>query len=69
MKLEEALDNAEKYIRRNCLRITGIFEAENEVTDDIVINQARSIAVKLSLQDIDRSHRLGRPESGDSDTR
>ena len=69
VKLEEAVDNAEQYSRRNCLRITGIQETENEVTDDIVINLARSIDVELSLQDIDRSHRLGRPESGDIGTR
>ncbi|MEW8546532.1 MAG: hypothetical protein AB2693_23705, partial [Candidatus Thiodiazotropha sp.] len=69
VKLEEAVDNAEQYSRRNCLRITGIQEAENEVTDDVVISLARSIDVELSLQDIDRSHRLGRPEPGDIGTR
>ncbi|MEW8546921.1 MAG: hypothetical protein AB2693_25685 [Candidatus Thiodiazotropha sp.] len=69
VKLEEAVDNAEQYSRRNCLRITGIQEADNEATDDIVINLARNIDVELSPQDIDRSHRLGRPESGDIGTR
>lgn len=69
LKLEEAVDSAEQYSRRNCLRITGIQETDSEVTDDIVISLARSIDVELSLQDIDRSHRLGRPEPGDINTR
>lgn len=51
------------------LTLTGIPETENEVTDDIVINLARSIDVELSLHYIDRSHRLGSPESGDIGTR
>ena len=58
LKLEEAVDSAEQYSRRNCLRITGIQETDSEVTDDIVISLARSIDVELSLQDIDRSHRF-----------
>ena len=69
LKLEEAVDSAEQYSRRNCLRITGIQEIDSEVTDDIVISLARSIDVELSLQDIDRLHRLGRPEPGDINTR
>lgn len=68
VRLEEAIDNAEQYSPRNCLRITGIKEPENEITYDTVINLARSVDVKVSLQDIDRSHRLGRPESGDIGT-
>lgn len=67
--MEEAVDNAEQYSRRNCLHIIGIQETDNKVLDDIVINLARSIDVELSLQDIDRSHRLGRPESGGIGTR
>lgn len=59
-KLEEAADSAEQYSRRNCLRITGAPEADNEDTDDFVVNLARNIDVELCLQDIDRSHRLGR---------
>ena len=69
-KREASADNVEQYSRRNCLRITGIAESDNENTDDIVIQLARSIDVDLNLQDIDRSHRLGKPgsvgESSDS---
>ena len=49
--------------RRKCLRITGITESDNESTHDIVIQLARSIDVDLNLQDIDRSHKLGKPGS------
>lgn len=62
--LEESADNAEQYSRRNCLRVTGIPESENENTDDLILNLARSIDVELTVQDIDRSHRLGRPTNG-----
>lgn len=63
-QLEESVDNAEQYSRRNCLRVTGLPESENENTDDLILNLARSIDVELTVQDIDRSHRLGRPISG-----
>ena len=69
LELQEAVGSAEQYSRRNCLRITGTQETDSEVTDDIVISLARSIDVELSLQDIDRSHRLGRPEPGDINKR
>lgn len=59
-RLEEATDTAEQYSRRNCLRITGAAESDNEDTDDYVINLARNIGVDITLQDIDRSHRLGK---------
>lgn len=67
-QLETAADNAEQYSRRNCLRISGVQEAETENTDDIVLNLARSIDVELSISDIDRSHRLGKPGLGSGDT-
>ena len=68
MKLEDAADQAEQYSRRNCLKISGVPEndASEESTDDLVIKLARAIDVDLSLQDIDRSHRLGKSESGDN---
>lgn len=65
-QLEESVDNAEQYSRRNCLRVTGVPECENENTDDLILNLARSIDVELTVQDIDRSHRLGRPTNGAS---
>ena len=41
-RLGEAADTAEQYSRRNCLRITGAAEAENEDTDNYVINLAKT---------------------------
>lgn len=62
--LETALDNAEQYSRRNCLIITGVPETTEGNTDDYVCNLARAIDVDLSVDDIDRSHRLGKPRTG-----
>ena len=64
-KLEGATDQAEQYSLRNCLKISRVpkNDASDESTDDIVMKLARAIDVDLSLQDIDRSHRLGKPES------
>ena len=61
--LETALDNAEQYSRRNCLKITGVPETTEGSTDDYVCNLARAIDVDLSVDDIDRSHRLGKPRT------
>ena len=60
-KLEQALDDAEQYSRRNCLRISKVPENENEDTDAIVYKVADTLAVTLSPSDIDRSHRIGKP--------
>ena len=61
--LETALDNAEQYSRRNCLKITGVPETTEGSIDDYVCNLARAIDVDLSVDDIDRSHRLGKPRT------
>lgn len=58
-ELEHAADSAEQYSRRNNLRISGISETEAEVTDEIVINMAAALGVELSINEIDRSHRVG----------
>lgn len=52
----------EQYSRRNCLRISGIEENANEDTDAVIMDLARAkLDTKLSLSDIDRSHRIGPP--------
>ena len=63
--LEDSADQAEQYSRRNCLCISGLPEDDpaSENTDDIVLKLAEAIHVDLSLNDIDRSHRLGKPDS------
>ena len=62
-KLESAADNAEQYSRRNCLRISGVMENTNENTDELILDMTRSMNVDLSLQEIDRSHKVGKPNA------
>ncbi|MEW8545707.1 MAG: hypothetical protein AB2693_19470 [Candidatus Thiodiazotropha sp.] len=59
--LESQVDQAEQYSRRNCLRISGIQETNNENTDEIVLKVASDIGSSVQLPDIDRSHRIGNP--------
>ena len=60
-KSEEHLDSLEQYGRRNFLLLHGIPEEAGEDTTNIFIENAKSLGVKISRQDISRSHRLGRP--------
>ena len=62
-KLEAATEAAEQYSRRNCIRVSGIPEENNENTDDIVLDVARAMDVNLDVEEIDRSHRIGKPKS------
>lgn len=62
--LRATVDDLEQYSRRNCLRISGVPEADGENTDTIVLNTANKLNVNISPADIDRSHRIGRPAPG-----
>lgn len=60
---ELKVDDLEQYGRRTSLRVFGIKESEKENTDDIVIKLLEDkLAIKLPLEDIHRSHRVGRLE-------
>lgn len=59
--LELTADAAEQYSRRNCLRISGIAETAGENTDTLVLDVAEKLGVPLTLDEISRSHRVGRP--------
>lgn len=61
LKLEQSLDDAEQYSRRNCLRISKFRENPTEDTDGIVLKIAETLGVRMSPGDIDRSHRIGKP--------
>lgn len=61
--LEQKVDDSEQYSRRNCLRLSNIEEAENEDTDILVLQVARTLKIKMDHRDIDRSHRVGKPGS------
>ena len=63
-KLSEKQDDLEQYGRRMCLRVFGIPEERNEDTDRIAIDVEKRINVDLSIQDIDRSHRIGKINAG-----
>ena len=58
-KLEAKLDAAEQYSRRNCLRIAGVQENTTEDTDAYVMELSRAIDAEVTLDDIERSHRVG----------
>ena len=59
--MERSLDWDEQYSRRNCLLIHCVKENEKEDTDEVVIEFfEKEMEEKLSANDIDRSHRLGK---------
>lgn len=58
--LELEQDRAHQYSRRNSVRISGIPEKKDESTDQIVLSISESIGAYLNIDEIDRSHRVGR---------
>ena len=63
--IDRSLDCHEQYSRRNCLLIHGVKEKEKEDTDKVVIEFfEKEMEEKLSANDIDRSHRLGKKQTG-----
>ena len=65
-KIQESLiDDQEQYSGRECVRIwTDEKEENGEDTDAIVLELAKKMEVPLTLQDVSRSHRVGRPGTG-----
>lgn len=64
-QLSSKQDDLEQYQRRQCLRIFGVPEDRGEDTDVIAIDVAKKIGVDLTIEDIDRSHRVGKVSDGD----
>ena len=62
-QLEATAVPSEQYIWWNSLRIAGIPEGLGEDTDEQVLDLARDIDVDISLNDIDRSNRVGKPRT------
>ena len=58
-------DDLEQYSRRSCLRISGIPENVSEDTTQIVLDLADRCGTNIGVDDIDRSHRVGRVVSGE----
>ena len=59
-KLEDDLDSVEQYNRRNTLRIGGVPEEPSENTDAKVVKIASAADCTIQLNEIDRSHRVGK---------
>ena len=54
-------DDLEQYSRRACLRIAGINETSNEDVAKKVMELAHRVNANITIQDIDRAHRGGKP--------
>ena len=63
MDQEERLADLEQYSRRNCLNFTGIPETKDENTVQLAIDLGKMVNVKLDRADLDRAHRIGRPNA------
>ena len=62
-RLEETDTRAEEnaqYSRRNSVRIHGIPETKDELTDNIIVRIGEEIGADIFPEHIDRSHRVGR---------
>ena len=58
------MDELKQYTRRNSVRISGVPETEGESCESIVLklaNETLHLDPPLELNDIDRTHRVGRP--------
>ncbi len=57
-------DELEQYTRRNSVRLTGLIEATNENVYDIVMTIFKEMGVSppISPQEIDRIHRVCKPD-------
>lgn len=59
-----AMNEADQYSRRNCLKFYGVKESNTEITDDVICQLASErLGVNLTAVDIDRSHRVA-PRGG-----
>ena len=52
-------DDLEQHSRWSCSRISGIKETQNEDTKQLVLNLAGEVSGDISIDDIDRSHKVG----------
>ena len=65
--VEQNVDRQEQYSRRNCLIIHRIKEERNENTDDIVLKFIQDdLQEEINIEDLDRTHRIGKVNNGKS---
>ena len=63
-EMDAVVDRQEQYSRRKCLLVQGIVDEAVEHTDEKIINTLQqSMNETIKPEDIDRSHRLGKPKS------
>ena len=68
--LSSEIDGLEQYSRRNCLVLNGVNESNNENTNEILIKTfSEELGVEIKEDDLDRSHRLGKPKRKDNKPR
>ncbi|KAK6191034.1 hypothetical protein SNE40_002784 [Patella caerulea] len=65
----DKLDESEQYSRREAVRINGITEINSESTDQIVAGIGAYMGIDMSVNDINRSHRVGNPKDYDNVTK
>lgn len=61
---QQIVNDLEQYSRRYCLDISGVPESTGEETDSLVMEVARAAGVTISRDDIEVSHRVGKPRPG-----
>ena len=61
--MDAVVDRQEEYSMRNCILVHGIVEETVEDTNEKIITLQQSMDETLKPEDIDRSHRLGKPKS------
>ena len=65
--LSSEIDDLEQYSRRNCLVLHGVNESNDENTNEIIIKTfSEELGVEIKEDDLDRSHRLGKPKRKDN---
>ncbi|XP_063952300.1 uncharacterized protein LOC135153504 [Lytechinus pictus] len=68
--VEDAMDEAEQYSRRNCLIFAGINETQDEDVERKIVNICKEdLGVTINESDVDRCHRLGSPNNKGQKTR
>ena len=68
--LSSDISNLEQYSRRSCLVLHSVNENIDEYTSEILIKPfSEKLGVEIKEDDLDRSHRLGKPKRKDNKPR
>ena len=70
-RLSSEIDDLEQYSRRNCLVLHRVNERNDKNTNEIIIKTFSEElgVVEIKEDDLDRSHRLGKPKRKDNKPR